>query len=121
MTMANKVVAIVGGIHLLIAAAEMLLWKQPFVYGRFNRLGLSADEASKVSPIVANAGLYNSFLAVGLIWSATSYAELLPMKLFLLSCVAVAGLFGAVTLKWSILLVQTVPSLVAIWLLVTTK
>jgi uncharacterized membrane protein len=78
-------------------------------------------EARKVSPIVANAGLYNAFLGVGLVWSASSHAELLSMKLFLLSCVAVAGLFGAFTLKWSTLLIQTLPSLVAIWLLLSTK
>ena len=121
MTTSNVAVTIVGGIHLLIATAEMFLWKRPFVYGIFERLGLSQVEADKVSPIVANAGLYNSFLAVGLIWSALSHADLLPMKLYLLSCVAAAGLFGAFTLKWSILLVQTVPSLVAIWLLMATK
>ena len=121
MTIANIAVLVVGCIHLGIAAAEMLLWKQPSVYGRLERLNLSADEARKVRPIVANAGLYNAFLAVGLVWSAASHAGLFPMKLYLLACVAVAGLFGAFTLKWSTLLLQTLPSLVAIWLLMTTR
>ena len=121
MTIANRVVLVVGGIHLAIAAVEMLLWTWPPVYGRLKRLSLSENEARKVSPIVANAGLYNSFLGVGLVWSASSQAGSLPIKLYLLTCVAVAGLFGAFTLKWSTLLIQTVPSLVAIWLLMTTR
>ena len=117
MTIANIAVLVVGCIHLMIAAVEMLLWNRKSVFGRLERLRLSEDEARKVSPIVANAGLYNSFLGVGLVWSASNHAGLLPVKLYLLSCVAVAGLFGAFTLKWSTLLIQTVPSLVAIWLL----
>jgi putative membrane protein len=119
MTVANIAVLVVGCIHLVIAAAEMLLWKRKSVYGRLERLRLSEDEAAKVGPIVANAGLYNSFLGVGLVWSASNHAGLLPVKLYLLCCVAVAGVFGAFTLKWSTLLIQTVPSLVAIWLLIS--
>jgi len=62
---AKALVFLVALIHLVIAVTEIFLWEVPLVH---SRLGFTADEAHKVAPIVANAGLYNSFLAAGLIW-----------------------------------------------------
>jgi|SRR5215469_1610721 len=120
MTIANIAVLVVGCIHSLIAVVEIFLWKRPAVYNRVG-LMLTESEAQKVSPIVANAGLYNSFLGVGLVWSAFGSAELTVMKLYLLSCVIAAGLFGAVTLKWTTLLIQSAPAIVALYLVASMK
>jgi putative membrane protein len=121
MTIPNFAVLVVGCIHLMIAVVEIFLWRRPEVYSR-GGLILSESEAHKVSPIVANAGLYNSFLGVGLVWSALGPAELTLMKLYLLSCVIVAGLFGALTLKkWTILLIQSVPAIIALYLVASMK
>jgi putative membrane protein len=115
MPIANKAVAFVGCLHLLIATVEIFFWKLPAVHKR-GGIVLTESEAQKVSPIVANAGLYNSFLGVGLIWAALGPDELALMKLYLLCCVIVAGLFGALTLKnWKILLLQSVQAAIALW------
>jgi putative membrane protein len=68
----------------------------------------------KVAPIVANAGLYNSFLAAGLIWALFSGSGRPGIGIFFLTCVAAAGVFGAVTLKPTTLLLQTAPAVVAL-------
>ena len=69
-------------------------------------------EADKVAPIVANAGLYNAFLAAGLMWSL--FTGDMPSLFFFLSCVAVAGVYGAVTLKKTTLILQTLPALIGL-------
>jgi putative membrane protein len=68
---------------------------------------LDLDEALKVAPIVANAGLYNGFITAGLIWGLVSGKNGDVIKVFFLVCVIIAGIFGAVTLKWTTLLIQT--------------
>jgi putative membrane protein len=104
---ANILTGIVAGIHLLIMLVELFAWKFPAVHGR---LGFSQPEAYKTAPIVANAGLYNGFLAAGLLWSLFSTENSFAPRLFFLSCVVVAGIFGAVTLKWTTLLLQSIPA-----------
>jgi hypothetical protein len=69
-TVATLLVAFVAVIHVVIAVVEMLFWTREPVHQRLN---FTAVEAQKVAPIVANAGLYNSFLAAGLIWALVSY------------------------------------------------
>jgi putative membrane protein len=108
---ANVLVSFVALLHVGISIVEMLLWNKPAVH---RRLAFTDDEARKVAPIVANAGLYNGFLAAGLIWGLLSSGDGTPIKLFFLACVVVAGLFGAVTLKWTTLVLQTVPGAVAL-------
>src|SRR6476646_1532361 len=101
---ANLFVGIVALVHILIFVVEMFLWKQPVIH---QRLGFTLEEASKVAPIVANAGLYNGFLAGGLIWGLISGRSGDAIKIFFLACVIIAGIFGAVTLKWTTLAIQT--------------
>jgi putative membrane protein len=114
-TIATGLVWLVAAIQLTIAIVEICFWKVPAVH---SRLDFNAVEAEKVAPIVANAGLYNSFLAAGLIWGLMSTAGGSHIVVFFLSCVVVAGLFGAATLKPTTLVLQTVPAalaLAAVW------
>jgi len=110
----NIVTAIVGVIHVAISIVEMFFWQTPTIY---ERLGFTNEVARQVSPIVNNAGLYNSFIAAGLFWGAINQNR--SVRLFFLVCVVIAGLYGAVTLKPTTLLLQTLPAVVAlifIWL-----
>ena len=110
---ANIAVGIVALIHVVISMAEMFLWKRLDLYKRIPKLGLLEPEANKAAPIVANAGLYNLFIASGLVWSLLATNNGQSLKLFFLSCVAVAGIYGAKTLKPTTLALQTLPALVA--------
>src|SRR4051812_11136055 len=107
----NVLVAIVAALHVLIASVEMLFWNKQFVH---KRLAFTDSEARKVAPIVANAGLYNGFIAAGLIWALNFPGDGTPAKVFFLSCVLIAGIFGAITLKWTTLVVQTLPGVIAL-------
>lgn len=111
LTIAQALVSLVALIQLAIGLVEIFLWKSPKVH---QRLEFNQDEADKVAPIVMNAGLYNSFLAAGLIWGLMATTETSAIQLFFLLCVLVAGIFGAVTLKWTTLILQTLPSLIAL-------
>ena len=107
-------VAVVGFIHTVIAVVEMFFWRVPTVY---ERLGFTADIASKVAPIVSNAGLYNAFIAAGLFWGA--FSQQASIQVFFLVCVVIAGLYGAATLKPTTLVLQSFPATVAlilVWL-----
>jgi putative membrane protein len=110
MTMlANVLVGLVALLHLYILVLEMFLWTTP--KGR-KAFGLTPEfaEASKV--LAANQGLYNGFLAAGLIWGLARGD--VPTQLFFLGCVLVAGLYGAATASRKILFVQAVPAAIAI-------
>jgi putative membrane protein len=104
-------VLIVAALQGVIALVEILFWTREPVYTRLERLAFTRAEAIKVAPIVANAGLYNGFLAAGLIWGV--FAQSPPSIYFFLSCVALAGLFGAATLKPTTLVLQTLPAAAA--------
>ena len=108
---ATVLVSLVAAVHVAIASVEMLFWNVPKVHGR---LGFTGDEARKVAPIVANAGLYNSFLAAGLIWALLTRTRGSDVEIFFLICVIVAGVFGALTLKPTTLVLQTIPAVLAL-------
>lgn len=108
-TVTTIAVAIVGVIHVAIAMVEMFFWETPFIY---ERLGFTPNIAHQVTPIVNNAGLYNAFLAAGLLWGAFNQNR--SIQLFFLVCIIVAGLYGAVTLKPTTLKLQTLPATIAI-------
>jgi putative membrane protein len=114
---ANVFVGIIAVLHFAIAFAEMFLWTPLAIHKRLERLNLSSEEARKVAPIIANAGLYNAFLASGLVLSLLPMVDSLPGKFFFLCCIAVAGIYGAFTLKWTVILIQTLPALVTMLLL----
>ena len=110
---ANLSVAFVALVHILILVVEMFFWKEPVIH---QRLGFTLEEAIKVTPIVANAGLYNGFLAAGLIWGLVSGKTGDAIKIFFLACVIIAGIFGAATLTRTPLLIQTAPGAIALFL-----
>jgi putative membrane protein len=111
---ANITVGIVACVQVVIAMAEMFLWKGAHLYLRIPKLELLPSEADKIAPIVANAGLYNLFIAAGLVWSLCVTSNAQSLKVFFLSCVAVAGIYGAMTLKPTTLALQTLPALLAL-------
>ena len=106
---ASVLVAFVALLHLLFLVLEMFLWTKPF--GR-RTFGLTKELADASAGLAANQGLYNGFLAAGLIWGLTINS--FEVKLFFLACVIVAGVFGAFTAKRSILFVQGLPGALAL-------
>jgi putative membrane protein len=116
--LADVFVGITAALHVVISAVEMFLWPRPWVYQRLD-LGLDDMQARTIAPIVQNAGLYNGFLAAGLIWGLFPGRNAFAVRVFFLSCVIIAGVFGAVTLKPMILALQSLPgaiSLALTWL-----
>lgn len=108
----NILICLVALLHIYILILEMFLWDKPHGMRAFN---LSSDFAQKTKVLAANQGLYNGFLAAGLIAGLMLNAETgFAFKLFFLSCVGVAGIFGAFTSSGKILYIQTVPALLAI-------
>lgn len=106
---ANALVIVVALLHLGFLVLEMFLWKKPF--GR-RVFGLSKELAEATAGLAANRGLYNGFLALGLVWGVV--ADAFAVKVFFLACVIVAGIFGAATAKRSILFVQALPGAIAL-------
>ena len=108
---ADIAVIVVALLHVAFLVLEMFLWTKPF--GR-KTFGLSRELAEATKGLAANQGLYNGFLAAGLIWGLLAGEAGFSIKVFFLACVIVAGIFGAITAKRSILFVQAVPGLVAL-------
>lgn len=107
---ADVLVALVAAIHLYIVVLEMFLWDTP--YGR-RVFGNSAEFAAASKVLAANQGLYNSFLAAGLIWGLSLDPAGQAVQLFFLGCVIVAGLYGAMSVGIKILFVQALPAALA--------
>ena len=110
-TAANILVAIVAALHVYFMALEMFLWTRPF--GR-RTFGLTPEFAEASKRLAANQGLYNGFLAAGLVWGLWLGDAGFAIKVFFLGCVIVAGVFGALTVNRKILFVQALPAAVAL-------
>jgi putative membrane protein len=110
-TAANVLVAVVAALHLYFLVLESFLWNTP--YGR-RTFGLSAPFAAESRVLAANQGLYNGFLAAGLVWALLLGAEGRGVKLFFLACVVVAGVVGGLTASRKILLAQALPGALAL-------
>lgn len=106
---ANIVVALIALLHVYFLVLEMFLWTKPA--GR-KAFGLSREQAEATKVLAANQGLYNGFLAAGLIWGLLLGASGTPVKLFFLGCVLIAGIYGAATASRKILLIQGLPAAV---------
>ena len=111
---ANVVIAIVALLHVYFLVLEMFLWDKPAGLRTF---GHSAEAAASSKVLAANQGLYNGFLAAGLVWGLCQGAAGTPVKVFFLACVLIAGVYGAVTASRKILYVQALPALIALALL----
>jgi putative membrane protein len=109
---ATALIALVAAIHAYIVVLEMLLWQKPMGRRIFRT---TPEQAAQTATLAANQGLYNGFLAAGLLWALVAGDSLRrPVGTFFLVCVAVAGLFGAATVSRRILFVQTLPAVVAL-------
>jgi putative membrane protein len=114
---ANLLTGLVALIHLYIMLLEMVWWTGPRGRKAFRT---TAEFAAETKVLAANQGLYNGFLAAGLIWGLAhpdpGFAW--QLKLFFLACVAIAGIYGAATVGRKILFIQTLPAILAILALV---
>lgn len=99
---------LIAGLHLWILVLEMFRWEHPRTRAIF---GTDADFARRSRVMAANQGLYNGFLAAGLIWGICRHDR--DTVLFFLMCVAVAGIFGGLTASRRILFVQAAPAILA--------
>ena len=110
-TLANLAVALMAALHVYILVLEMFLWTTP--KGR-KAFGLTPEFAEASRTLAANQGLYNGFLAAGLVWGLWLGPAGQGAKLFFLGCIIVAGLYGAATVGRRILFVQAVPGAIAL-------
>lgn len=112
----NILIALVALLHLYFLYFEMFAWttKGPKVFRNF-----PADLFGKTKAMAANQGLYNGFLAAGLLWTFLIEDEIwrVNIALFFLSCVIVAGIYGALTVEKKIFFIQGIPALLALGLL----
>ncbi len=112
-TVANIVVAFVAVLHFYFLVLEMFLWDKPRGLRTF---GTTPEFASASKSLAANQGLYNGFLAAGLVWGLILGASGNPIKVFFLACIILAGIYGAFTANLKILWVQAVPAAIALML-----
>ncbi|GGR88071.1 DUF1304 domain-containing protein [Deinococcus sedimenti] len=106
---AAVLVGLIALLHVYIMVLEMFLWTTPRAMKAF---GTTPELAAQTRVMAGNQGLYNGFLAAGLIWGLITGSA--AIQLFFLACVAVAGLYGAATANRRILFIQTVPATLAI-------
>jgi len=111
---ADALVALVALLHLWFLVLEMFLWDKPLGLKTFRQ---TPEAAATSKVLAANQGLYNGFLAAGLLWGLWLRGAGFDIKVFFLACVVVAGLYGAATVGRKILFVQALPAVVALALL----
>lgn len=109
-TAANIAIGLVAVLQLYFLVLEMFFWDKPL--GR-RAFGLTPEFAAASKSLAANQGLYNGFLAAGLVWGLSLGAAGDSIKIFFLGCVILAGVFGAVTVSRKILWVQALPGAIA--------
>ena len=106
---ATILTALIAALHIYIMLLEMFWWNTPKGHRAF---GLTPEFAASTKVLAANQGLYNGFLAAGLIWGLALGPAGTAIKLFFLGCIVVAGLYGAATSSRKILFIQTIPGLI---------
>jgi putative membrane protein len=113
---ANLLVAVVAALHVYFLILEMFLWTRPLGMKTFRN---SIEKATETAVLAANQGLYNGFLAAGLVWGLIqgNPGFAFQIKTFFLLCVIIAGIYGAATVSRRILFVQAAPAALALILL----
>jgi putative membrane protein len=113
---ATVLIVLVAALHVYFLVLEMFLWRTPF--GR-RTFGTTVEAAESSAVLAANQGLYNGFLAAGLLWGLIWYGVTggRPIITFFLLCVIAAGIYGGVTVSRRILVVQAAPAAIAAALL----
>jgi putative membrane protein len=114
-TASNVLTGLVAFLHTYFLVLEMFLWAKPFGMKTFKR---TREEQESTKILAANQGLYNGFLAAGLVWS---YWAGYDVRVFFLVCVVIAGLYGAVTAARSILFAQAIPGAAALIVTVLSR
>jgi len=110
---ANILIALIALLHFWFLILEMFLWTRPS--GR-RAFGLSEEFAEQSRALAANQGLYNGFLAAGLVWGLWLGEDGFAIKVFFLGCVLVAGVFGGLTAARKILWIQALPAAIGLLL-----
>jgi putative membrane protein len=113
---ANILIGLVALSHVGFLILEMFLWDHPV--GR-RVFGMTPEVSASSARLAANQGLYNGFLAAGLVWAL--WTDRRELKLFFLGCVILAGVFGGLTAKTSILFTQALPAALALVAVVTSS
>ncbi len=113
---ANVLVGLIAVLHGYILVLEMFLWTRPAGLRAF---GLTPQQARASATLAANQGLYNGFLAAGLLWGLVEATPdtAFAVKVFFLACVVVAGVYGGLTVGVRIALIQAAPAAVALAML----
>jgi putative membrane protein len=111
---ANAVIGLVILLHLAFLVMEMFLWTTPAIMTNFH---LTPEQAMLTAPLAANQGLYNGFLAIGLLWAWFAKRADVGLSRFFLICMVIAGIYGAATVQLSILWVQALPAAIALLLI----
>jgi putative membrane protein len=114
--LANIVTGIVAILHLGFLILEMFLWNKPFGLKTFS---MTKEIADASATLAANQGLYNGFLAAGLVWGL--WSGMASVKIFFLACIILAGAFGGLTAKRSIIYIQALPALIGLILVVLAR
>lgn len=109
---ANILIGLVALLHAYFLILEMFLWEKPAGRKAFHT---TEEFAAQSKTLAANQGLYNGFLAAGLLWGLLAGNN--EVKIFFLSCVIIAGIFGAFTVSRRIFYIQALPALIALVLL----
>lgn len=105
-------ISLVALLHFYFLVLEMFLWTKPKGLKTF---GLTEEFAKQTKSLAANQGLYNGFLAAGLIWSIVNESFSYQIAIFFLSCIIIAGVYGAYsTKKIKLLYIQSVPAILAL-------
>ena len=109
-------IIVVAALHIYFLVLEMFLWRTPFGRRTFRT---TAEAAESSAVLAANQGLYNGFLAAGLLWALIFFGLVNGRAIltFFLGCIVVAGIFGGVTVSRRIVLVQAAPAAIAAALL----
>ena len=107
----NVIIGLVALLHVGFLILEMFLWEKPAGRKSFRT---TAEFAAQSRTLAANQGLYNGFLAAGLIWGIFAGDA---VKIFFLSCVIIAGIFGAFTVSKRIFYIQALPALIGLVIL----
>ncbi|MEC5384353.1 DUF1304 domain-containing protein [Uliginosibacterium sp. H3] len=110
-TVASIAIALLALLHVYILVLEMFMWDKPPGLKAFR---MSPEQARATKTLAMNQGLYNGFLAAGLLWALRLGAEGRAIAIFFSACVLVAGVFGALTASRKILWVQGLPGAIAL-------
>ncbi|MGZ3769964.1 MAG: DUF1304 domain-containing protein [Bdellovibrio sp.] len=113
MLLTNIVASVVAILHIYFLYLEMFLWTKPKGLAVFKN---TLEKAKSSAVLAANQGLYNGFLAAGLVWGILHPNAGIgsQVKIFFFTCVVVAGIYGAITVSKRIFYIQALPALIGL-------